>query len=314
MANLVTPRFWKKKAVLLKSEVTYGTDSTPTGAANWIEARNVNLSPMDPETVERNIDLPYLGSTGKVLVAKWAKLSFEVVMAGSGTAGTAPKWAVAMLGAGFAETVSAGVSAAYNLISTSFGSLTAWINIDGVYHKLVGARGNVKGRLTAKGIPTLMFEIECLYVAPVDAAVPAVTRTGWGYDEGVNSVNTTALTINGVATAFSSLEWDVGNQLSRIDLPGPQKEVSIVDRKPTCSATILAPLLAVFNPFALADAGSIIAISATHGSVAGKKVKNDLNVTISNVEYDQIENMVAYRLTLDPQPVSGNDEITVTSL
>jgi hypothetical protein len=58
MPNLITtPRFWKKKAILAKLEAVVGTDSVPTGAANWIEARNLAITPFDVETAERNIGL-----------------------------------------------------------------------------------------------------------------------------------------------------------------------------------------------------------------------------------------------------------------
>lgn len=104
MANLVaTPRVWDKKAVVLKKETTYGTDAAPTGAANWFEARNVSLSSFDIETAERNVIENFLGHSGKLITSKWSKLSFEIALAGSGAAGTAPKWGPMMLGCAFAE-------------------------------------------------------------------------------------------------------------------------------------------------------------------------------------------------------------------
>lgn len=314
-SNLITaPRFWKSKAILFKMETTYGTDAIPTGAANWMEARNVSFNPFDIELADRNIQLPYMGSSGKSVVSQWAKVSFDILIAGSGAAGTAPKWAPLLLASGFAETITASVSAAYNLISTSFSGATIWVNIDGVYHKLVGCRGTVKGKLSAKGIPMLSFEFTCQYVAGVTAAMPTVTRTGWLIDEGVNAVNTTALTLNGIAFAFSELDFDVGNKIARVNLPGPQYEVAITDRDPTASVTIMAPPLATFDPFALATAGTNVAATFTHGSAAGKKVKVDLKVVLTNVDYDNIDGQLAYKIALEPTPVSGNDELAITAL
>lgn len=315
MSNLIsTPRFWKNKAILVKTETVYGTDATPTGAANWIEGRNVSFQPYDAETAERNIDMPWLGSSGKVVTAKWGKLKFDVLMAGSGAAGTAPKYAPLLLACGTAETLVAATSAAYNLVSSAFGSATMWINIDGVYHKLVGGRGELAGKASAKGIPLLSFSFDCCYVAPEAAAMPAVTRTGWQFDEGVNAVNTTALTLNGVQLAFSELDFALGNQLARINLPGPQVEVAITGRSPTMGLTVLAPPLAAFNPFALADAGTNVNVSFTHGSTAGRKAKVDGKVIVSGVEYAEVDGMLAYKLNVDPTPVSGNDELTYTCL
>lgn len=315
MPNLIaTPRKWQNKTLLIKSETTYGTDPTPTGAANWIEARNVSLTPLDSDKVQRNIDLPYMGNSGNILVSNWAKLSFDIAMVPSGTAGTAPKWAPLLLGCGMAETITASTSAVYNLVSAAFGSVTGYMNIDGVLHKLLGKRGDVKGKIGAKGTPMLSFSFDAIYMTPVTGGLPTVTRTGWLLEEGVNSVNTTALTINGASLVLNSLDWSLGNKIARMDLPGPQREVAIIDRAPQASATVLAPDLTTFNPFALAEAGTTVALSNTHGSVAGKKVKIDMQVRIIGVDYEQVEETMAYKLTLDPIPVAGNDEIVLTCL
>lgn len=313
MSNLLaTPRAWAKKAVLLKEEPVYGIDPTPTGAANHIEARNVSLTSFDAEAVDRNIIMPHFGNGGKIISSIWSKLSFEVALAPSGTAGEAPKWGPVLLGLGFAETLSPGVSVTYNLVSASIKGLTAYLNIDGVLYKFIGCRGEAKAAMSAKGLPILQVELTSQYTAPSAAAAPALTTTGWMIEEAINSVNTGKLTVNGVDLAWSQFDWACGNDVKRIDLPGPQREVAIMDRKPTASATVLAPALAVFDPYALASANTPILISNTHGTVAGKKIKTDLKATISGVSEDQVEGMVAYKLSFTPTPVAGNDEITLS--
>lgn len=315
MSNiLATPRFWRKKVVVLKSEVAYGTDPTPTGAANWFEARNVSLTSFDAETVDRNIDQPYMGVGGKVIVGKWSKLSFDIALAGSAVAGTAPKWGPLMLGCGYAETLVAVTSATYNLISAAFGSMTAYLEVDGTLYKFVGSRGNAKIKITAKGIPVLSVELTALYTAPVAGAVSGIVKTGWTYEDAVNSVNTGKVTLNAVDLAFSALEFDTGNQIARIDLPGPQLEVAITDRKPTASLTVLAPALAVFDPYALAVAATVATLTNTHGVGAGKQLVTTLKARVTGVSEDQIDGMLAYKLTLEPTPVSGNDEITLVNI
>lgn len=315
MPNLIaSPRFWKNKALLLKSEVTVGTDSVPTGAANWIEARNVSITPMDAETEARNIEQPWLGRGGTIQVAQYVKVGFEVALTGSGAAGTAPKFAPALLACAMAETLVASTSAAYNLVSAAMGAVSIYLNIDGTVHKLVGSRGTWTVRINAKKIPVLAFEFESAYIAPAAQAMPAVTKTGWQIEEAVNGVNSTAIAINGVNLAFSAFEVAVGNQIARLDLPGPQTECAITDRAPTSSVTVLAPALATFDPFALAKAGTNVTVSTTHGSAAGKKAKVDLKAVLTGVEYDQIEGMAAYRIAMEPTPVAGNDEIALTFL
>lgn len=315
MSNLLaTPRFWDKKAVALKLETGYGVDATPTGAANWMEARNISLKSFDAETAERNIELPHFGRGGSLIVARWASLSFSIALASSGTLGTAPKWAPALLGCGTAETVSAGVSVTYNLVSAALPSVSAYLEIDGVLYKFVGARGNCKLGITAKGIPELMFEFQSVFAVPATGTISGIVKTGWQVEEGVNATNTGKITLNAIDLAFSKLDVDFGNSLARINLPGPQVEVAITDRQPTASVTVLAPALAVFDPYSLANSGATVALTNTHGSAATKRVKTDLNVRVTGVQEEDIDGMLAYALTLEPTPVSGNDEITLTCL
>lgn len=315
MANLLSqPRKWRTKALLVKPEATYGVDATPAGATNWIEARNISFSPMDAEKVDRGIVMDSLGNSGTVLVSQWAKLSFDIALAPSGVAGTAPKWASLVMATGFAQTISAGVSVTYNLVSDNFGSLCAYMYIDKVLHKLLGMRGDLKVKQSAKGIPMMTVSYDAVYVTPVDGAMPAVTKTGWAIEEAVNSKNTGPVSINSIDLAYSDFEWGLGNKLSRMDLPGPQYEISIDERSPTASVKVLAPTLAVFNPFALAESNVIVPVSVVHGSAAGKKIQTDIQARIVGVEYDSIEGLAAYKLNLSPSPVTTNDEITLTCL
>lgn len=313
MPNIISaPRFWKNKIILAKSEDTPGTDAAPTGAANWIEARNVSLTPLDAETVDRNIEMPWMGSSGKVQIAQYAKVSFEVLLAGSGAAGTAPKIAPVLLACGLAETLTPGTSAAYNLVSSAFGACSLYVNVDGTVHKLVGSRGNWSVSLAKGGFPLLKFEMDAVFTGPAAQAMPIIDRTGWPAEEAFNPTNTTALTLNALGFAFSALDLSAGNKLARINLPGPQVEIAITDRSPTGSATVLAPALAGFDPFALAKSGQVVTLSVTHGSAVGKKVRVDAKASIAGVDYDNIEGELAYKFTLAPTPVAGNDELVLT--
>ncbi|NTV10482.1 MAG: hypothetical protein HGA47_06870 [Zoogloea sp.] len=315
MANILTgPRYWKNKALLAKIETTVGTDATPTGAANWIEARNLSITPLESETADRNIEMPWMGSAGKVSVGQYVKASFEVALAGSGAAGTAPKFAPLLLACGMSETLTASTSAAYSLISTAFPAVSMYVNVDGTLHKLIGSRGTVSPSLAKGGIPVLKFEFEAVYTDAAAQTMPTITRTGWPTEEPVNAANTTAVTINGVALAFSALDISLGNKLTRVNLPGPQIEVAITDRAPSGSVTVLAPALATFDPFALVKSVNVVTLTVTHGTAAGKKAKLDAKIDVTGCDYDNIDGMAAYKLTYEPTPVSGNDEFALTFL
>lgn len=317
MPNLLTsPRTYKKRALLIKLETVVGTDAVPTGAANWIEGRNIKITPMQAETAERNIDLPFLGRGGKLQVAQYAQVSFEVALTGpaTGAAGAAAKYAPLLLACGFAETLTALTDAVYNLVSTGFKAVSIYVNLDGTDHKMFGSRGTVSYQLNQKGIPVMRFQFDAIFVDPSEAAPPAVTTTGWPVEEPVTADNTSPISINGVDLVFSAFSLDLGNQLSRINLPGPQKEVAIGDRQPSGSVTVLCPALSAFDPFSLAKAGTNVPLGVTHGSAAGKKSQLDAKVVITGVDYAEVDKMAAYTLTFEPTPVSGNDEFAHTVL
>ena len=272
-----TIRYWKKKAVLFKLETVYGTDPLPTGAADWLEARNVTLTPYEADTQDRSIVQPYMGNGSKLIVSTRQKLSFDLALAGSGALGTAPKIGKVMRACGFAETITAGTKVEYTLISDSFESATFYINIDGVLHKGIGARGTCSFKLDGKSIPLLHVELTSLYFAPIDDAPPVVDRSGWPTEKPVNSKNTLICKLNAVDSWYSKFETNVANQVSHDDLPGGYEVIKIGDRQPTASITMLAPTLAVFDPFSLATAATNFPLQVVHGTADGEKVQVDLN-------------------------------------
>lgn len=315
MPNLLAnPRKWKTKAIFFKGEADYGVDPTPTGLLDWVEASNVSLTSFEAETVDRGVEQPYLGNTGKLITSIWSKLSFEVPLAGSGVAGTAPKCNKLFMPCGFAETVVAVTSVTNNLVSDAIESACAYMNIDGVLFKFIGLRGDVKVTTTARGRQVAKFEFTSLYTRPIDTAMGAVDRTGWTIEDAVNATNTGKIVLAGADLAFESYEWALNNKIQRIDLPGPQREVVISDRAPSLNLTVLAPLLAVFNPYALADSATATTLSNTHGLVAGKKVKQDFKGRIISVAETEVLGMAGYKLGFEPLAVAGNDEIAVQFL
>jgi len=307
-----TIRFWKKKAVLFKSEVTYNTDPVPTGAANWIEARNVSLTPAEFDVEDRQVTRVNMGNVAKLITGKRVKLAFDVALAASGALGTAPKIGPLLLALGFAETVSAGVSVTYNLVSAAFGSGTFYVNIDGVLHKGTGARGTGSIKLD-KGLPLLHVELTALYLAPTDTAMPATTRTGWPVEYPVNAANTLVCTVNGVASYYSKFELNFGNQIVHDNFPGGYEAIAQKDRAPSASMSILAPALSVLDPFTLKAAQTNIAVQVVHGPTASNKVQVELKTPIVDVGYEEITGSAGYALSMAPEdPTDLNTEITLT--
>ena len=213
---------------------------------------------------------------------------------------------------GFAETVTVATKVEYTLIDSAFESAAFYINVDGVLHKGMGLRGTGQAVLDAKGIPVLRVELTALYTAKVDAAPAVGDRTGWPMEEAVNSANTQVCKVNAVDSFYSKFGFSLGNQVSHDIYGGGYQQIKIGDRQPAANITMLAELLATFDPYALAVAGTNIAVQVIHGSAAGKKVQVDMKAIITNVNETDINSNVGYDLTLSPVPVTGNDEIKLT--
>lgn len=202
----------------------------------------------------------------------------------------------------------------YSLVSEAFESGAFYINVDGVLHKGMGVRGSPSLNLDAKGIALLRSELTALYTAKADAAAPVVDRSGWPIEKPVNAANTQICTVNGVNSFYSKFGINLGAQVSHDIYGGGFEQVKIGDRQPSASITMLAELLATFDPYALAEASTNIALQVVHGTVVGSKVQVDLKTKILNVNEVDLNGSVGYELALSPDPVNGNDEVTITFL
>lgn len=116
---------FRKKVVLAKIEGGgYGVDATPDGSTNAILAQDVEIQPLEAESLRRGIVKPFLGQVPSVLVGIHARLSFGVEFAGSGTAGTAPKYGPLLRACAMAETAITGTATIQNSPATGSGSPT----------------------------------------------------------------------------------------------------------------------------------------------------------------------------------------------
>lgn len=97
------PLLSRKRLILTKIEATYGTDSSPAGT-DAVLVRNLEITPIEAETVSRDLIRPYLGNSAQILSQTRVVITFEVELAGSGTAGTASRVDSLLRSCGFAAT------------------------------------------------------------------------------------------------------------------------------------------------------------------------------------------------------------------
>lgn len=306
------PLLSRKRTILAKTEVTYGVDPTPTGAANAILVRNLNITPLNAELVSRDLVRPYLGASEQLLASSYVTVEFEVEMAGSGTAGTAPAYGPLLLACGMAATTSAGVSVTYAPVSAAFGSATIYYNIDGVLHKVTGARGNVEMNIEVGQIPVFRFTFTGLYNAPTDTAAPAVTYTAFQTPLAANSDNTSAFSLYSYSGALQSLNVNLNNAINYRTLIGAE-DVLMTDRQVGGTAVFEAPTVAEKDYWSLALGSTLGNMGITHGTTAGNRVEiASSRAKVNNPSYQDSNGIHMLQTPFNLVPsTAGNDEISI---
>ena len=304
-------RFWRKLAILAKVETTYGTDAVPTGAANAMQMTEVSLTPLAGEEVSRDLMLAHFGHQGVMLVGDYVELQGSVEIAGSGTAGTAPAYGPLLRACGMSEVLAVGVSATYQPVSAGQEGVSIYANLDGVNHKLLGARGTLTFGFTPKQIPRFTFTLRGLLGAIADTALPTAVLTGFKAPVPVSKTNTPVLTLHGYSAIGESLSIDVANSVESRNLIG-EDSIQITNRQSTGSLVVEAGSIAAKDWFAIARAHTKDALALQHGTVAG----NIVDVLASKVQigrptYGQTQGITNLTLPLMLTPNLGDDELSI---
>jgi hypothetical protein len=265
------PLLSRKRLILAKTETTYGTDSTPAGT-DAVLVRSLEVTPLESDVVSRDLIRPYYGNSDQLLANTRVRCSFEVELAGSGTAGTAPRYDALLKSCAMSATIVASTSVTYAPVSSSFSSCTIVYNVDGVQHKLTGARGTVTMNCQLGQIPTLQFEMTGIYNAPTDTAQPAVTYSNQATPLIFKEGNTSGFQFFSYSGCLSMVSFNLANEIVYRELIGCTKEVLITDRRPAGEVMIEAPTIATKDYFTIALGSTTGNLTFLHGTTAGNRV------------------------------------------
>lgn len=128
----------RKQLILVKSESTYATDSSPAGT-DALLVRSIDMTPLEADVVSRELIRPYLGNSDQLLAQTRVAISFQVELAGSGTAATAPRFGALLKACGMAETTTA-AAVTGTAQAGSAGSITLAAGAsatDGIYNGMI---------------------------------------------------------------------------------------------------------------------------------------------------------------------------------
>lgn len=319
------PRYVRKIAILAKIETTPGTDAIPTGAADAVLISNQSITPYNANNVPRDLVRSYFGASGQLVGVGYVEVGFDVEIAGSGAAGTAPPWSRLMRACGFAETLTASVRAEYNPISDSMETATLYYYDDGLLHKLFGARGAFSIKMGVGERPVFSYRFLGLYGGVAAAANPSQTLTAWQTPLAVTDANTGDLTLGctytaatpaltgGTVYASRGIEIDVGIAVSHTPLLGAES-IDITGRE--SSGKFMLDLSAAQEVTAMADvlANGTTSMGIVHGTTAGNKVMLFMPaVRRFNPSKEDFNGRRLIGFDASIEPAAGNDEIKIVA-
>jgi hypothetical protein len=272
---------WRNRLALVKSESTYGTSSSPA-ASDALLFTELDVEPLAMELVERETIQAYMGNRASVVGQRSVPVKATVEAAGSGTAGTAPRYGPLLKAAGLSETINAG-SVTYAPVSDGFSSYTMDFYIDnGSRQAITGIRGGAELSMAVGEIPTFAFDQMGIFAAPGALSRPTETYSAQASPLAVNADNTTAVSVHGFSACMTSFSLNLGVEMTFEQKAGCTKQVRITDRKPTGSITIELPGIATKDFIAIASAQTAGAMSWVHGATAG----NILTFDATSVAFD----------------------------
>jgi len=303
----------RKAYILAKSEATYATSSTPANT-DAVLVRNLELTPLAGDVVSRDLLRPYLGNSEQLIARTYAELTFEVELAGSGTAGTAPRYGNLLKACGTSETVVASTSVTYAPVSTSFSSSTIVYNCDGLNHVLTGCRGSFTIRAEVGQIPTISFSMVGIFNAPTDLSPVAATYSNQATPLVFRQGNTSSFSIFGYSGLLQSFDFDLANSTIYRQLVGSSTgEVLITDRKPAGSVVIESPTIAAKDFFTVALGNTTGSTTFLHGTTAGNRVTfTAAQSDITAPTYSEQDGVSMMTLPFVATPTTaGNDELSL---
>ena len=302
----------RKRLILAKIESTYGTDSTP-GGTEAILVRNLEITPLQADVVTRDLIRPYLGNFEQILANQRVEITFEVELAGSGAAGTAPAWSPVMKSCAMSETISGGTSVTYAPVSSSFSSCSIYFNNNGVRHKITGCRGSFSISGEVGQIPVISFTMMGIYNAPDDSALPTPTYSNQATPVIFKQGNTTGFQVFSYSGCLQSFSLDMANEMVYRELVGCTKEVLITNRAPNGTAVIEATTIATKDFFTIANGTSTGNLTFQHGQTAGNIVTfSSPQTDIGSPTYSDQDGIQMLNLPYVATPTTaGNDELTL---
>lgn len=319
-------RYFRNSAVLFKLEVNEGTDSIPVPATDAMLVSNLtwkrNIKYVNVEEVR-----PYFGEGVDLAAYTFIQGSFDMKLAGSGTAGTVPPWGDVLRCAAFGETITAVTRVDYTPVSGALESGSMYLYDDGTVDKCLGTKINITGLKMGFGDVVIMScEFMGIDGGQTAAANPALTLTPWKQPLPINTANSGLLTLGctynagalagGTTYPSQGIELSLGGKIGFAEILGGEA-IDFSDRAVTGKIVLDATAAQDVSNLASVKAGTLQGVGLLHGTTAGYKILTHMpNVQLKNPTRVNLngKRCTAYDLKAVPTAGAGNDELRIVSL
>lgn len=209
---------------------------------------------------------------------------------------------------------SIGANVAYRRISSGFESGTLQMDVDGVRHIFLGARGDWSLSLGLDAIPMHKFALQGLFQAVTDQTMPTSVYTAWQKPLPANRVNTPFFRLHGIAPGLETLDIGANNELAYQSLINGTDQMLVTDAKPTGSISIESVAVATKDFWGIAQNATNGTMALQHGLTAGNKLAITAPaVSLSNLKYGNRNNIAMLNADLAFNPITGNDDFAVVT-
>ena len=319
-------RITKKAVILVKVEATPGTDAVPTGAANAIQVSNLSITPVDAKMVTIDAITPWFGGGRDLTATSSVKISFDVLMGGSGAAATAPAWGQLLLGCAMAEATGLLTPnrVEYDPVTDNLKTVSIYYFSDGVLHKALGSMGSPKLSAKSGEAPKLSFEFTGVDGIPTATANATAVLTAWKTPPVITKANVTDVLLGctyaagaltgGTSYNSSGLTLDWGNTVAFSPMLS-QEQVVLSGRN--IKGTVELDLSAAQEVAQIASVKSnaLTGMGFTIGTTTGNKIMLYAPaVQFKNPKKADFNGQILIGLDLDLCPVLGNDELKIICL
>lgn len=201
----------KLRTILAKSEASsYGVNSSPDGTNAVLVNSDLALTPLAGDVVSRDVIRPYMGAYEGLLANTQVQLTVSVEYAGSGTAGTAPRYSPLLRSCRLSETVMAAAltgtaqAGAAGTITLAAGSSAVNDAYAGMVVTITSGTGNGHVGLITQYVGSTKVATVAAYTTTF---VPGV---GSAYSIGANVRYLPISTIDGVADTSCTIQYRLG--------------------------------------------------------------------------------------------------------